>query len=64
MWMFVFRQFEKLTLRFPCQIWGFTLKKLKLGRALPHVDGPLRKILKHKTEAYSNAWWLVPVSFL
>ena len=35
-------------------------KKLKT----PHVDGPLRKILKHPTEVDTNPWWWVPVSFL
>ena len=29
-----------------------------------HVDGPLRKILKHQTEVDNNPWWLVPVSFM
>ena len=37
-------------------------KKLKLGWD-PHVDGSLRKILKHQTEVDNNPWWLAPVSF-
>ena len=28
------------------------------------VNGPLRKILKHKIEVNNNPWWLAPVSFL
>ena len=45
---------------------GFSLKKLKVGRDSPktHVEGPLRKILKHQTEVDNNPWWLVPVSLL
>ena len=46
-------QFEKGTLRFRRKIWGFTLKKLKLGRD-SHVDATQRKILKHQTEVDTN----------
>ena len=60
MWKFVSRQFVRL--RFRWKIWGFTLKKLKLGWD-PRVDGPLRKILKHQIKVDSNTWWSVPVSF-
>ena len=63
LWKFVSGQFKRWTLWFRCQMWGFTLKKLKLGRD-PHVDGPVRKILKHQIKVDSNPWWLVPVSFL
>ena len=42
---------------------GWHWKKLKLSRD-PHVDAPLRKILKYQTEVDNNPWWLVPVSFL
>ena len=56
-------QVELWTLRFLSQILGFILKKLKLGRAPPHVDGPLRKNLKHQIEVDNNPGWLVPVSF-
>ena len=30
----------------------------------PHVDEPLRKILKHQIQVDNKTWWLVPVSFL
>ena len=63
LWKFVSRQFERWILQFHWKIWGFTLKKLKLGRD-PHVDAPLRKKLKHQTEVDNNPWWLVPISFL
>ena len=63
LWKILSRQFERQTLQFCCQIPGFTLKKLKLGTD-PHVDRPLRKILKHQIEADNNPWWLVQVSFL
>ena len=46
---------------------GLLLRKLKLGRdppPFPHVDAPLRKILKDQTEVDNNPWWLVPVSYL
>ena len=64
MWKFISGQFERWTLRFCWKIWGFTFKKLKLGRDHPYVDGPLRKILKHNIKVDNNPWWLVPVSFL
>ena len=63
LWKFVSRQFQMWTLRLRRKIWGFAMKKLKLGKD-PYVDGPLRKILKHQTEVDNNPWWLVPVSFL
>ena len=62
-WKFVFKQFERWTLRFRWKMWGVYIEKLKLGRD-PHVDAPLRKILKYQIEADNNPWWLVPVSFL
>ena len=40
------------------------IEKIKVRLETPHVDGPLRKILKHQTEIDNNPWWLVPVSFL
>ena len=40
-----------------------TIKKFKLGRD-PHVDAPLRQILKHQTEVDDYPWWLLRVSFL
>ena len=51
------------TLQFLCLIWGFILKKLKLGTNPPHVDGPLRKILKHQIKVDNNPSGLVLVSF-
>ena len=42
------------TLRFRRKIRGFTLKKFNLGCDPPHVDGPLRKILKHQIEVDTN----------
>ena len=38
---------------FVVKFGGVTLKKLKLGRDL-HVDGPVRKILKHQIKVDSN----------
>ena len=44
---------------------GSALKNLELGRdPPPHVDGPLRKFLKHLTEVNNNPGHLVPVPFL
>ena len=51
------RNVEKICFQAICEVkfsislakWGFKLKKLKLGRD-SHVDGALRKILKHQTE--------------
>ena len=63
MWKFVSRQSESWTLRLRWKNWGFTLKKLKLGRD-PQVDEPLRKILKHQTEVDNNPWWLLPISII
>ena len=34
-----------------------------LGRD-PHVDGPVKKFLKHQIKVDNNPWWMVPVSFL
>ena len=62
-WKFVSRQFERWTLRFRWKMWGFTLKKSKLGRD-PHVDATQRKISKHQTEVDTSPWWWVPFSFL
>ena len=37
---------------------GFYIKKkIKLGKDL-HVNGPLRKILRHQTEEDNNPYWL------
>ena len=62
-WKFVSRQFEKRILRFRWNISGFTLKKSKLGWN-SHVDGLVRKILKHEIKVNNNPWWLAPASFL
>ena len=37
------------------KIWGFTLKKFKLGRD-PTVDGSLSKILKHQIKVDNNPY--------
>ena len=48
-WKFVFRQFEQWILQSFRQIWGFTLKKLKLGRDPPHH--PCRQTAKKNFKA-------------
>ena len=57
LWKFVSKQFMRWTLRFSWKIWGFTLKKLKLG-------WDLGKKLKHEIKVDNNQWWLIPVSIL
>ena len=64
-WKFVSRQTERWIYDSVEKFGGLHWKKLKLGRDTPpHVDGSLKKILKHQTKVDNNAWWMVPVSFL
>ena len=57
LWNYVSKQIQWWTLRFCCEIWSFTLKKLKLITD-PHVGGSLRQILKNQTEVENNSCWL------
>ena len=63
LWKYVSRQSERWTLRFRWKIWGFTLKKLKLGRDPPCRRTP-KKNFKVSNWSRNNPSWLVPVSFL
>ena len=40
------------------------IEKIKVRYRPPHVDEPLRPILRHQIEVDNNPCWLVQVSFL
>ena len=48
LWKFVSRKFVRWTLRSRWKIWGFTLKKLKLGWDPPCRRSPKKKIVSWK----------------
>ena len=61
-WKFVSRLFVYFMIS-SSNLGGY-IEKIKVKLRPPHVDGPVREILKHQIKVDNKPWWLVPVSFL